>query len=263
MKVDFKRLGGKNNSWLKVFLYFPLFFISCSLLAGYYETLDQGKLPDGYPDDILRGHTSFNENTTGYNTDTSMMFYILAYLSLEQQQQTFIKYGMYFVPSKQWMDVAVQKIKQHGGTKGIDPMAGNGWLPYFFTQEYKLPVIAIDNGQIDFSRNTGPDTNKIAIQKKDAITGISENPEANFLLLSWPTNPDQTDGRDVAFEILQAWGEKGCILFIGEWDPPLTGSLDFFNYLKTHYTIETIPNYLSRRHINDNVYFCTPEFGNP
>ncbi len=166
---------------------------------------------------------------------------------------------MYFVPSKNWMNEAVKAIKEYGGTHGIDPMTGSGWLPYFLEKEYKLPVIAIDNR----SRWEGLRVKKcpyITIHCDDAITGIANNPEANFMILSWPTLPSHTKGRDVALEILQAWNAKGSILYIGEWYGQTTGGDDFLEYLNANYTLKRISGYKPRHEsVHDAAYFCTPK----
>ncbi|PJE80320.1 hypothetical protein CI610_00699 [invertebrate metagenome] len=66
---------------------------------------------------------------------------------------------MYFTPSKLWMKNVAENETIKNCKKGLDPMAGNGWLSYFFEKEYGINIKASDDYSFH-TRDSDSDSDK-------------------------------------------------------------------------------------------------------
>ncbi len=237
--------------------------------ADYYQQLRAGNLPSDY---TYRLSEDKWQRIKALNVGNIYIFGLLRYLEGENSKLE-DDFGLYFVPSKAWMGIAVDKLRakfsREFSGEGLEIMAGQGALSHFLNENYELKVKATDNFKTH-QHIVSEATHCIGVDvlEMDAVSAIRKNRQAEFLVISWPPGDREIQGGVISnpndVEILDAWACRGPILFIGlrrsfagVW---LTGSEAFHKKLLKQYGSEVIEAYRSKSFaIRDEAVLFTPK----
>lgn len=237
--------------------------------ADYYQQLSAGNLPSDY---TYRLSDDKWQRIQGLDVGNIYIFGLLRYLEGEDSRLE-DDFGLYFVPSKAWMGIAVDKLRakfsQEFSGEGLEIMAGKGILSHFLNENYELNMTATDNFKTH-QHIVSEATHCIVgdVLEMDAVSAIRKNRQAKFLVVSWPPGDREIQGGIIInpydVDILDAWACRGPILFIGlrrsfagVW---LTGSEAFHKKLLDQYDPEVIEEYRSKSFaIRDEAILFTPK----
>ncbi|WP_419534434.1 hypothetical protein [Endozoicomonas sp.] len=223
--------------------------------ADYYQQLRAGNLPSDYTYQLSEDKW---QRIKALNVGNIYIFGLLRYLEGENSKLE-DDFGLYFVPSKAWMGIAVDKLRakfsREFSGEGLEIMAGQGALSHFLNENYELKVKATDIFKTH-QHIVSEATHCIGVDvlEMDAVSAIRKNRQAEFLVISWPPGDREIQGGVISnpndVEILDAWACRGPILFIGlrrsfagVW---LTGSEAFHKKLLKQYGSEVIEAYRSK-----------------
>ena len=166
------------------------------------------------------------------------------------------EFGVYFAPSSVWLNPVAEKLRSLNCERGIEVMAGKGYLSYFL-EKYGFNMVASDNhSNYQHPLAASP---PIAVRNENSLdTVVRHRESADFLAISWPPLQNEISVLGECFlqnslddyQILKAWGTTKPILFIGERPTPCnnaTGSETFHLHLQRYFNACKIPEYHGRR----------------
>lgn len=114
------------------------------------------------------------------------------------------KRGMWALVYK---DFARELAAWIGDRKVLEVMAGRGWLAKALSDE-GIEIVATDDNSWDNRHSKAAPV--FPVRPIDAVEAVLEV-EADVLIMSWPPYGDE-----IATRVLEAWGESGPIVYIGE-----------------------------------------------
>ncbi|MCW7552309.1 hypothetical protein NX722_06530 [Endozoicomonas gorgoniicola] len=208
------------------------------------------------------------------------------------------QYGIYYTPSRQWLEPVSRELErwaleQREELHGLEVFSGNASLS-FFLHSLGIPMLATDPGtsHTHVTHNHVNNNLFFNVAREGAPEAVTNHPETNFLVMSWPTvgsdrllreqeiirnavmnnliRPGPFDRilqrMDEAHPALAAvlrWQRRGPILFIGQrGDSDDTDMQLFFEYLKKYYNgTDYEKEYKSGVGLNDfpTLYFPIPK----
>ena len=184
------------------------------------------------------------------------------------------QYGIYYTPSRQWLEPVSRELERWASEQrtelhGLEVFSGNASLS-FFLSSLGIPMLATDLeiSQTDVTRNHVNDNLFFDVTRQSAPEAVTNNPETNFLVMSWPIagsdrllrerghiryavmENSMRPGNDRLERFLQQidevhpalaavlrWQQRGPILFIGQrGDEEDTEIQLFLDYLEKYYT---------------------------
>ncbi len=111
-----------------------------------------------------------------------------------------------------------------GDRKVLEVMAGRGWLAKALSDE-GVEVVATDDNSWDNKHSKAASVFPVRpMDAVEAALGI----EADVLIMSWPPYGD-----DIATRVLEAWGESGPIVYIGEGKGGCNAPDSFFQHWRS------------------------------
>lgn len=198
---------------------FFLFFLSVSSSAGlneYFQQLALGRLPENPP--------------SKYTT-----------LKEEKENIGLNKFGTCSYPSKGWIEKVGNMLKKQGVTVCLSVMSGQAWTEKFISEHCDLPVIATDN--MSGNLLSSPYSSGYNVLEEDALSAIGNHPEANALIMIWPSISDIETSGDVPLQALKKWNKKGPVVYVGEPAKLSCVSEDFMSELFSKYHKHIIEGY--------------------
>lgn len=227
--------------------------------ADYYDKLSLFELPDSFHS---RGFEAQLEKYRNLQVDDGILD-IIHFAAIDFSSRLEKEFGMFYAPSSKWMTPLVEELRKRNCHTGIEAMAGNGSLSYFLTKNYGLAMTASDNHSTHQEcQRQSSYRPPFAVVAEDSAHTVKSNPNADFLLISWPTNYTSTPYADIRdpmyfddYKIIQAWGNKRPVVFIGERPTDsegvtgATGSPHFHKYLNYYFDPIEITEYQGK-HLN-------------
>jgi hypothetical protein len=201
------------------FFTFFLFYLSVSSNAGlneYFQQLALGRLPENPP--------------SKYKT-----------LKEEKRNIGLNMFGTCSYPSKGWIEKVGNMLKKEGVSVCLSVMSGQAWAEKFISEHCNLPVIATDNMSGNLSKSKYKSGYNVL--EEDALSAIDNHPEANALIMIWPSNSDIETSGDIPLQVLKQWNKKGPVVYVGEPAKLTCVSEDFMNELASKYRKNIIEGY--------------------
>ena len=165
------------------------------------------------------------------------------------------EFGLYFTPSSVWLNPVAEKLRSLNCERGIEAMAGKGYLSYFL-EKYGFNMVASDN-QSNYQHPLATSPPIVVRNENSLDTVVKHRKSADFLAISWPPLRDDITALGGYFlqnflddyQILKAWGTTKPVLFIGE-RPSSTnnasGSEIFHQHLQNYFDACKISEYQGR-----------------
>jgi hypothetical protein len=128
------------------------------------------------------------------------------------------------------MQILTDLIKKYILTpKGIEVMAGLGWLSYWLIRN-DIDIIATTDNKTwkGFNFNKTP----VSIEKIDCVDAVKKyRHKTNLIIMSWPYMDMN------AWRVARALGKHQWLLYIGEGPGGCTASDGFFRYIEKNFEI--------------------------
>ena len=186
------------------------------------------------------------------------------------------EFGLYFTPSSVWLNPVAEKLRSLNCKRGIEVMAGKGYLSYFL-EKYGFNMVASDDHS-NYQHSLAASPPMVVRNENSLGTVVKHRESADFLAVSWPPRRDDISAlggyflQDVLddYQILKAWGTTKPILFIGERPSRIigerpsrtnsaTGSEIFHQHLQLYFNACKIPEYRGRHiHSADEAIIFIP-----
>lgn len=223
----------------------------------YFNQLKRFELPDEHH---TKGHeeklNKFIAMRSGNNPE---LFFMIKDIFLAEafgcSSRLEDEFGLYFTPSSVWLNPVAENLRSLNCKRGIEVMAGKGYLSYFL-EKYGFNMVASDNhSNYQHSLAASP---PIVVRNENSLSTVEKHREsADFLVISWPPRRDDLSAlggyflqdRLDDYQILKAWGTTKPILFIGERASrtnSITGSEVFHQHLQLYFNACKIPQYHGR-----------------
>lgn len=236
----------------------------------YFNQLKRFELPDEHH---TKGHEEkLNEFVAMRGDYSPELFVVIKDIFLAEasgcSSRLEDEFGLYFTPSSVWLNPVAEKLRSLNCERGIEVMAGNGYLSYFL-EKYGFNMVASDNHS-DYQHPLA-DSPPIVVRNENSLdTVVKHQKSADFLAVSWPPRRDNISALGGYFlqdklddyQILKAWGTTKPILFIGERPSRTnnaTGSEVFHQHLQLYFNACKIPEYHGRHiHSSDEAIIFIP-----
>lgn len=224
----------------------------------YFNQLKRFELPDEHH---TKGHEEkFNKFMAMRSDNHPELFFMAKDIFLAEasgcKSRLEDEFGLYFAPSSVWLNPVAEKLRSLNCERGIEVMAGKGYLSYFL-EKYGFNMVVSDNhGSYQHPLAASP---PVVVRNENSLdTVVRHRESADFLAISWPPLQNHISPLGEYFlqdflddyQILKAWGTTKPILFIGERPTPCnnaTGSESFHLYLQRYFNACKIPEYHGRR----------------
>ena len=236
----------------------------------YFNQLKRFELPDEHH---TKGHEEKLNKFIAMRSDNNPeLFFMIKDVFLAEafgcSSRLEDEFGLYFTPSSVWLNPVAEKLRSLNCKRGIEVMAGKGYLSYFL-EKYGFNMVASDDhSNYQHPRAASP---PIVVRNENSVGTVEEHREsADFLVISWPPRRDGISAIGGYllqnclddYQILKAWGTTKPILFIGErasrTNSP-TGSEVFHQHLQLYFNACKFPEYHGRHiHSSDEAIIFIP-----